>query len=175
GEGCACFGTCSGESIHAASVMGTEVSDVILRKCRPARSEGLPTKDLCTLRLVLMPDEPSFAQIFPRRIHGDDQCNLLDAQQSLDLLLASNRGMDIPEAFKVDQPVDLVACSEFTLHTLLMFENAFLQIPRHTRIKGCRPIRHYVNVVEAWREIHRSFVVQAFASRRPALLRMTGD
>ena len=52
--------------------------------------------------LILMPDVPLFAQVFPLRIHGYDQGNLLDPTQAFDLLLAGDGNMNLNQTFEVD-------------------------------------------------------------------------
>jgi hypothetical protein len=49
-----------------------------------------------------MPDVPLFAQVFPLRIHGYDQGNLLDPTQAFDLLLAGDGNMNLNQTFEVD-------------------------------------------------------------------------
>jgi hypothetical protein len=51
---------------------------------------------------------PLLTQVLPLWIDRNDQCNLLNPQQTFNLLLALNRVTDILEALKVNQAVELV-------------------------------------------------------------------
>ncbi len=81
--------------------------------------------------------------------------------------------MNVAEALKVYQPVDLVPRCEFAFDTLLVLEDALFEIPSHAGVKCFRPIRHYVNVVKVGRAVHRSFVGGPSLREGPHFLRMT--
>jgi hypothetical protein len=63
-------------------------------------------------------------QILPFRIHRHNELDLFDAKPSLDLLLASDGGANVPKTLKVGQPVDLVARCKLTLDTLLCVQDS---------------------------------------------------
>ena|SRR5208282_1424951 len=160
--------SCHPEEVQSFAMRRLRARAVILRKCSPSQREGLPTKDLCTFRIILMPHEPRLAQILPFRIHRHDQRYFLNAQEPFNLLLASDRSMCIPEALKINQPVDPVPRSEFPLDTLLVLEHASPQIPRRLGA-----IRYYVNVIEARSGIHGFFVGSPSRCEGLHFLRMT--
>jgi hypothetical protein len=62
-------------------LMGERLGQCEPSRCHPERL----AKDLCTFRLILMPDRPRLAQVFPFWIHGYDHRYLLNTRYALAL------------------------------------------------------------------------------------------
>jgi hypothetical protein len=65
--------------------------------------------------------EPSFAQVFPRRIRGTDQYNFLLSQPTFDVFLSCDGVADLLEAFKVYKAMNTIFARESGSGVVLVF------------------------------------------------------
>ncbi len=75
-----------------------------------------------------MPLNPLRTQVPPFRVHRHDHLHLVEPMHVLDLLFAMNSTVDGREAFKVDQPVNVVPRRESLSNVILVFPNATFDI-----------------------------------------------
>jgi hypothetical protein len=124
--------------LSAAVDLAFELTDSQRHRCHPESATTanksaliLPAKDLCicTLRLIPVPKKPALAQVLPFRVHGHDQCNLLNSQPTFNLFFPRNRIVNITETLKVDKTVDLVARSKTAVRTVLVLEDSLRSRP----------------------------------------------
>ena len=94
-----------------------------------------------------MPVVPAFAHVLPFGIHGNDERHLLQPAKALDLLFAGDCRVNLAEALKIDQPVNLVLARESTSDSVLMLKDAILELAGHTGVECLRPVRHDVDVI----------------------------
>ena len=127
------------------------------------------SKDLCIF-FFLQLRKPTFRQIFPSRIHADDQLNLLDPGPTLQLSFPGNRVMRSLKLFPVHQPVHLVTAGKSLEEAGLMLENALYEFAGGAYVERLGTVAHDVNVIPSLK-IHRSFDCALTLARAP--LRMT--
>jgi len=117
------------------------------------------------VRLVEMPAVPPFTQIDPRRIHGNNQLDLLDPKPAFDAFLAVNRVAHIVKALVINEPINLIAFAKRRPISKLVFPNAPMQVICNSDVERLGAVGQNVNaVVRVIAGMHRSF----------ASLRMTG-
>ena len=94
-----------------------------------------------------MPLVPLLTQIAPRRIHRNNQLNLLIPEPPLDPLLAVNRVAHIIEAFVINQPIDLVPLAEFRSIPKLVFPNPPAEVIRNAGVERLGAVCENINAV----------------------------
>jgi hypothetical protein len=77
--------------------------------------------------------------------------------------------VNVAESLEVDQTINFVAEGEAGCESVLVFEDALLQIAGHADVEGLRAVGEDVDVVE----MHRSFVGRLSRSESLRCLRMT--
>jgi hypothetical protein len=68
-------------------------------------------KDLCIF-FFLQLREPTFGQIFPRRIHADNQLNFLHPRPAFQLLFTGDGIIDSLKLFPIHEPIHPVTAGE---------------------------------------------------------------
>ena len=89
------------------------------------------------------------------------------------MLFAVDCCVDVTEAFKVDQPVDLVLCREVAFYSLLVLKDAPFQVASYAGVEGFTAVGHDVDIVEVGRGMHGSFACYRLLCKRQTALRMT--
>src|SRR4051794_37541906 len=89
---------------------------------------------------------PLSAYIHPLWIFRFDQCDLLRATPTFQLLLAQDSSSDIRELFKIDQAIDTVGLGETVDLSLLVLSNTTHHAVRDADIQRSRKAREDVNV-----------------------------
>jgi len=106
----------------------------------------------------LVASKPLFAEILSVGIDGNDQRNLLDPQQSLDLLLAFNRISDVLKSLEIHKSINFVLTCKLRTDSRLVLAHSAYKIAGNARVERLRSIRHDVNKVRFRRtRVHRSF------------------
>jgi hypothetical protein len=101
---------------------------------------------------------PLPGHIFPARILCFDQRDLLRPAPALQLLLATDRLMNVVEAFKVHQPVAMVFAAEAFRLAGLMLKHAAVDAVRHANVKRSRAAAHDVNEIRVFSHRRRPIV-----------------
>jgi hypothetical protein len=78
---------------------------------------------------------PLFGKIFPPGIFRFDQINLFDPQPAFQLLLSSNRWVNVVEAFVVDQAITVIFAGESLDLAALMLHGTAVNAVRHTDVE----------------------------------------
>ena len=90
---------------------------------------------------------PLLAQVRPRRIDRNDQGNLLDPQPAFDSLLALDRVVDILEAFKIYEAIELIFRGEAGTDPHFVLTHPADEIVGNARVESFRPVGHDVDEV----------------------------
>jgi hypothetical protein len=90
---------------------------------------------------------PTFAQILPMRVGGENQGHFLGPQPAFDLFLPSDRSADVAKGFIIHKAVDVVLPSEAGEQLALMLEDALLQVVGDACVKCPSVVGHDVDVV----------------------------
>src|SRR5215475_5453740 len=101
--------------------------------------------------------EPIFCQILPRRVHADDQLDLLDPSPAFQLLFAGNRILYPLESLPIHESVYLVAAGEAFKDPGLVLKDAQSELAGNADVKCPRSIGHDVDVKPLLCPIDRSF------------------
>ena len=110
------------------------------------------------VRLVEMPAVPPFTQIDPRRIHGNNQLDLLDPKPAFDAFLAVNRVAHIVKALVINEPINLIAFAKRRPISKLVFPNAPPKVISNANVKSLGAVGEDINAIAAVvTGMHRSF------------------
>lgn len=79
--------------------------------------------------------KPFFAEVFPLRIHGIDQCNFLCSQPAFDLFFAFKCNMDGWGSFVIDKKLNVVFAGKTWSEFVFMFMHSPHQIVCYACVK----------------------------------------
>src|SRR5579884_101606 len=91
---------------------------------------------------------PALAQVVPAWIHRFDQRDLLLASESFQLLLTSDRRLDVVIAFVINQTMASVLLREAFEGAGFVLANARLQVAGYSDVEHAGKARHDVHGVE---------------------------